>query len=146
MWNYDQQRRLALEEKLLERYHPDFRFYNPTGDTYIQGWIQTNGSNRYKLCVRIDDDFPYSRPELFVVSPKTLWLYGGRGTINALESPSHAFHMLGTNADGCVEICHIRDWDASITLVKVILMGILWCEAYDAHLRTGQDVCDFLNG
>jgi len=145
MWTYDQQRRLALEGKLLERYQPDFQFYDPTGDTYIQGWIQTNGGNRYQLRAQLDDGFPYTEPDLFVVNPKTLWLQGGRGTVNSL-GVSHAFHVLGTGTDGCVQICHIRDWDASITLVKVLLMGILWCEAYDAHLRTGQDICDFLKG
>ena len=146
MWNYDQRRRLALEEKLIDRHFPNFRFYDPTGDTHVKGWVHTNGHSRYELLVQLDSQFPYTRPELYVVHPKTLWLHGGTGTINSLTPPSHAFHFLGTNDDGCIEVCHIRNWDASITLVKVLLMGVLWCEAYDAHLLTGQDVCDFLNG
>ena len=31
-----------------------------------------------------------------------------------------------------------------MTLVGVFLKGILWIEAYEAHLRTGRDLASFL--
>lgn len=144
MWNTEQCERLALEEQLLARYMSGFGFYDRTGNAYVQGWCTTNGGNNYALRLCLPPDFPYDEPKLWVVSPQTLWLHGNRGTVNSLGT-SHAFHVYG-NDSGYVNICHTSDWDASITIVKVLLKGILWCEAYDGHLRTGQDLADFLNG
>ncbi len=145
MWDRSQRERLAVEEKLFDRYAPNFRFYDRTGDTYIEGWANTsNGSSRFKLRLEISTEFPYDEPDLYVVSPRTLCRYGNRGSINDLGT-SHAFHVY-SNGRGWVKICHSSDWEASMTCLKVIIKGHLWLEAYLSHLRTGRDIADFLNG
>ncbi len=145
MWDRSQRERLAVEEKLFDHYAPNFCFYNRTGDTYIEGWANTSdGSSRFKLRLALPPDFPYDEPDLYVVSPSMLWMHGNRGTINDLGT-SHAFHVYDNGCDW-VKICHSADWDASLTCLKVIIKGHLWLEGYLSHLRTGQDIADFLNG
>jgi hypothetical protein len=123
---------------------PGFRFHDKTGDTYIEGWVTLNGTwIRNRLRLDIPPAYPNSQPRLFVTSPVILRKYRGRGKIND-EGISHSFHTLGTGHGGCVEICTVGDWDASITCVKLLIMGVMWLEAYQAHLRTGKDIADFL--
>jgi hypothetical protein len=55
-------------------------------------------------------------------------------------------HTLGPGPSGEVQICHWRDnrWHAGITLDKVLLKGLLWLEAYEQHLTTGQPIDGFV--
>jgi len=140
MRTQEQCRRLAIDEKLVNKYMPGFRFYDKTGDTYVEGSVTPNGtSNGYRLRLDIPPDYPNSQPQLFVTSPVTLWKHRGRGKIND-EGVSHCFHTLGTRHGGCVEICTVRDWDASMTCVKLLIMGVMWLEAYTQHLQTGESI------
>ena len=137
-------RRLAIDEKLVDKYMPDFHFYDKTGNTYVEGWVTPNGTwNSYRLRLDIPPDYPNSQPQLFVTSPVTLWKHGGHETLND-EIASHRFHLLGTGHGGCVQICTVRDWEASLTCVKLLIMGVMWLEAYQAHLHTGKDIAEFL--
>ena len=143
MWNPEQRRRLAFEEKLVARYMPDSRLYDRTGNTYIDGGARTSGgANRYRLRICLPSSFPYGKPGLYVISPHPVWMRRRRRTLNSLGT-SHAFHV-NKNGGGYLNICHTRDWDASMTCVQVLLKGILWLEAYEGHLRTGRDLADFL--
>ena len=136
----EQCRRLAMEEKLLTKYMSGFRFYNKTGDTYVEGRVTPNGSSKcYKLRLDIPPDYPNEMPQLYVTSPVTLWKYGGCDTVND-EGISHSFHTQGSGHGGCVEICTVEDWDASLTSVKLLIMGVMWIEAYTQHLQTGEDI------
>ena len=140
----EQCRRLAGEEKVVGKYFPDFQFHNRLGDPHVDGWVRTSGWRKnYKLKLTIPPDFPYSKPHLYVVSPKTLWKRWHLGTINSVGL-SHGFHTHGTSPEGFVEICHSRNWAASDTCVKVLLRGIMWLEAYEGHLHTGKNIADFL--
>jgi len=141
-WSSEQQRRLAAEKKVIAAKMPHFQFYNPSGNTYVAGLARTNFGKQYHAKVQLTQNYPYEEPELFITSPHTLWMYGG-GTINALGT-THAFHTYDNSSDGCVKICHTLDWDSSKTCLLVILKAHLWLEAYEAHLRTGRDIADFL--
>ena len=136
----EQCKRLVVDEKLVDKYMPGFLFRDKMGDTYVEGSVTPNGtSNSYRLRLDIPSDYPNSQPRLFVTSPVTLWKHGGRGKIND-EQVSHCFHTFGTGHGGCVEICTVRDWDASMTCVKLLIMGVTWLEAYTLHLKTGEDI------
>ena len=145
MWSRAQQLRLALERQILARELPQFYFYNMTGNTYVTGWQGTSsGYCNYLLNLDLGPGYPDVMPRLYVDSPKTLWTYQNRGTINSMGL-SHDFHVLGTDSAGCVEICHTKGelWDPTMTCVAVMMKGIVWLEAYDAHLCTGRPICDF---
>lgn len=135
-------RRLDLEEALLRKYMPHFHLYR-SGAAYIGGWAKpTAGASSYQLRLELPRDFPFDKPDLFVVSPRTLPMYRHSGTINSLGT-SHDYHV-HANGAGCVKICHTRSWDASITCLKILLKAHCWCAAYEQHLRTGLPIKDFL--
>jgi hypothetical protein len=43
-----------------------------------------------------------------------------------------------------VRICHYRDWDPNKTLYLVLMKARLWVEAYEAHLRHGNPIDNYL--
>jgi hypothetical protein len=140
-WSLEQQRRLAFEKKLIEREMGNFRFYNPTGNTYIEGWAKSNSGCRYKGRIELPPGYPYCEPDLYIVSPRTLFCHGS-GTINEVGT-THRFHTIA-NGRGYVQICHTGAWDSSKTCWLVLLKLYCWIEAYEAHLKTGQDIADYL--
>jgi len=145
MWSRAQQYRLAVEQQILAHELAQFTFHNLTGDTYVSGWQGTAGGDRdYLLKLVLGPGYPDRMPSLYVVSPITLRTYRNRSTINAMGL-SHRFHVLGTGLGGCVEICHTKPelWDAAMTCTAVLMKGIVWLEAYEAHRRTGRDLCEF---
>ena len=143
MWDTEQRQRLAYEEQLIKHYMPHLRVYDRSGDTYIAGRTTTSGQHHeYKLRILLPSDYPYEEPDLLV--DHTLWLKDRSQTINSMGI-SHNYHVLGSDESDSVRICHTEDWNASLTCLKVALKGILWLEAYEAHLRTGQPIADFLN-
>lgn len=124
----EQCERLAFEEALVSLKFPGFRFHNKSGDTYVEGRVNDNSGRQYELRIDIPYDFPYSAPAMYVMSPQTLWKYGRSGTLNS-EGVTHDFHTRSTGHGGRVQICHVANWHASISIVKLLLMGALWVEA-----------------
>ncbi len=132
--------RAWLELHLVAECFRDFMFHDDDRGLYVTGWVSPNGSvTSYQLRLDIPPHFPHQKPSLFVTSPVTLWKQGGRERIND-EGYSHGFHVLGTGHGGCCKICHLDNWDASVPLIQVLWMGILWLEAYAMHLRCGDDI------
>jgi len=145
MRSFEQCQRLAFEQAVLRREMPQVRFYNYSQDTYVEGAFAVAGDWReYVLRVDLDDGFPDSMPSLYVASPHTLFRHDG-GTINDLGC-SHAFHTRPNGPGGCVQICHCsaQNWGASRTLVQVLIKGVLWLSAYQAHLETGRSLSEFM--
>jgi hypothetical protein len=145
MWSMAQRYRLALERSILAKEMPQFQFYNMNGDTYVAGWAKTSGGcQSYKLTLVLGPMYPDVMPELYIISPDTLWKYCHLGTVNA-EGVSHAFHTLSNGPGGQVQICHFKPdlWDSSKTVLAVLIKGLVWLEAYEAHLRTGKNLADF---
>ena len=141
-WDPEQCRRLAFEANILRRYMPHFGVCDPKGDTYIAGRPRTNGGREYETRLCLPPGYPHQSPNLYIVHPRTLRMHGG-GTINSLGT-SGAFHTLSNGPDGCVTICHTSNWDASLTWVKVLHKLLLWLEAYELHLKTGDEIVKYL--
>jgi hypothetical protein len=143
MWTESQQRRLAVEKAILEKEMPQFEFHDPTGDTYVEGDVKTSSGNEFTLRCVLGRSYPDRSVSLYVASPRSLPKYGG-GTVNA-EEKSHKFHTGVNGPGGCVQICHFKAecWDSTITLVAVLIKGVLWCESYCMHLKTGRPISDY---
>jgi len=136
--------RLTFEREILAQELPQFCFYDINGNAYISGWQSTAARyTNYQLKLVMGYDFPDMMPELFITSPGILYQYDGYSTVNG-EGLSHEFHTLDNGPGGCVQICHTKPelWSPSQTCVFVLMKGIVWLEAYDAHLRTGR-LCDY---
>lgn len=116
-----------------------FRFYDmDTDKPYVKIAALTNSKNLYTL--RIDlDEFPESIPKVFIT--KMLKSKQGKN----LDSPSHNMHTLQSE-HGYTRICHYGNssWTPNVALNKIYLKCRVWLEAYEAHLQTGDDICDYL--
>jgi hypothetical protein len=79
---------------------------------------------------------------MIVLDPHPLTGFGG---VNLNSSaPSGSMHILSPR-DGCVKICHYKDWLPNLTLYLVVLKGRLWLEALEGHKRTGRPLDYFLS-
>jgi len=145
MWDRSQQCRLAAERAVLTKELPQFRFHDPTGDTYVSGPVplRSAGLTLTLKCV-LGSGFPEVMPSLYVTSPVTLWKYRRRGSVNS-EGLSHSFHTLDNGPGGVVQICHFKSsqWHSGRSLVGVFMKALWWCRSYEEHLRTGKLLCDY---
>jgi len=141
-WSREQQIRLAWEENLLRAEMPHFQFNNRAtfGNTTVNGSYTSTANNSYSLAVWLKAGFPHQAPGLYVTSPMPLYGHNGR----AIQSygTSHFMHVWESDWNTYVKICHWRDdnWSASYTIVSVIMKGLLWLEALEAHRRTGRKI------
>ncbi len=116
-----------------------FKFCDMDSDLpYLKMVAITNSKRMYTLRVDLDQ-FPESIPKVFVT--KMLQSKSGQD----LDRPSHAMHTLASE-HGYTRICHYgnNSWNCDVALNKVYLKCRIWLEAYEAHLQTGDDICDYL--
>jgi hypothetical protein len=136
-----------MEQSIVSHEMPQFRLYDLGDDVYFEGWQATSTRlNTYLLKLVLPTWYPDDMPSLYVAYPLVLYKHGYHGSIN-LEGLSHAFHTKANGPGGCTQICHSAqsDWDASKTCVGILMKGILWLEAYEAHLLSGRDIAAIIN-
>lgn len=116
-----------------------FRFCDMDSDMpYLKLVAITNSKTMYTIRVDLDQ-FPESIPKVFVT--KMLKSKSGK----ELDSPSHEMHTLSSE-HGYTRICHYGNssWAPDVALNKVYLKVRVWLEAYEAHLKTGKNLCEYL--
>ena len=142
-WSASQRRRLGFEKELLEKYFRSrVSWINPTGDTRVEVRVTCTNDKQYTLRVYLPSDYPNSCPQMVVSSPSSCLR---RKNGSSLSGVSGADHVLGSK-DGCTQICHYNSglWRDDNTLYQVIMKGLIWLEAYEAHLRTGESLRRYL--
>jgi hypothetical protein len=114
-----------------------------TGHAYIDLGLRTNANRTYRLKILLGD-FPYSKPEVYVVYPKNLRDYNGY--LLSDIGVSAEMHLLQPDEDDNIQLCHYSDkvWHSNVTLYKVALKCLVWLNAYDGHLRTGEPLDYYL--
>jgi len=147
MWTAEQRQRLSLEHAILQQegFSQFSVYWDRTTDTYYaSGVTMSNSGCRYGLHIHIPSGFPYERPPMYLTKPFPLLMSDGR-LVSSL-GVSHGMHTLAPSSNGFVQICHWRDdrWHSSILLQKVFLKALLWIEAYELHLASGQPIADFV--
>ncbi len=140
--------RIRLENAILvQDGFAQFRvyWYQQTGAYFLFGEHKTNSQRLYKLYSQIPSAYPYEHPKIYVSDPNPLWGYMNSRTINSY-GVSHQMHTMGNGPNNEVQICHWRSdrWHSGITLNRVVIKVILWLEAYEQHLSTGQPISDFV--
>lgn len=133
--------RYHAEVAALKLSLPDnmFKFFDmDTDNPYLKMVAITNSKNMYTIRVDLDQ-FPESIPKVFVT--KMLKSKSGQD----LNSPSHEMHTLSSE-HGYTRICHYGNssWRPDVALNKVYLKCRVWLEAYEAHLKTGKNLCEYL--
>ncbi len=138
-WSESQRYRLAIEKKILEEHLPGFSFFNPTDNTYVSGRFESNSKKSYEVRIVIPSGFPDECPKAYITHPNPLWGYNQSKTIKSYET-SHEMHTLTSHPNGWVQVCHFKQsrWNASHTIVKVLIKVRIWIEAYEGHLSTGK--------
>ncbi len=135
--------RFSFEKIIMGRYFPQFWFNQIGNSCYFQGWHTTStGGNVYQIKIEMSAWYPDQMPSMYLTFPLILRKFGG----GLVDESSHAFHTRSYGPGGCAQICHFDPsrWDASKTCVGVATKGVLWCEAYDAHLATGMTIAAIL--
>ena len=119
-----------------------FRFLNVgTLSEHMIFAMRTNSGKVYTLRIDIPNDYPNSKPEVYITNPKGLITKSGESML----ATNASMHTL-TGKDGCVRICHFGDisWGPRQSLAKVITKCRLWIEVYEAHLQTGEPIGNIL--
>jgi len=142
------QERLSLENQILQHDGlSQFQVYqsNDGYSFFLWGTYRTNSANSYEIWSPIPSGYPSSRPPVYVRKPNPLWGYSYDMSINAY-GVSHNMHTLSNGPNGEVQICHWRDerWHSGITLNKVMIKVVLWLEAYEQHLSSGDPITNFV--
>ena len=141
-WSETQRQRLAAEKESFRRELPDFIWYDlaEAQSTSIRGTYTTSAGSTYSLYVHIGSGYPLTLPSLYITSPNPLYGYGSK-TVQSYGT-SHAMHVWQSDWNGNVKICHCKTeyWSQSDTLIEVMMKGMLWLEAFEAHKQTGQSI------
>ena len=141
-WSASQQKRLGLEKELLDKYFPNrVKWIDPGSGTKVEVQVTCSNDRQYTLRVYIPEDFPNSCPKM-VVKSAMLRAYNGV-YLHQYPGDNHT----GYNIDGYSGICHFRPnlWRANNTLYQVFMKGLIWLEAFQSHLRTGQPLSKYLS-
>ena len=140
-WTQAQRQRLAVEKAVLEKYFPGrVKWIDPTGDTKVEVGFNTNNGNGYRLRIYLhkdsNSDFPNSMPDMVVADSSKPMPDWGKRSIT---------HTLGRR-DDFLQICHYHPsrWTDRSSLYEVFMKGRVWLEAYEGHLRTGENMNYFL--
>lgn len=144
-WSLAQRNRLGEEKVILAEYFKDqVTWINQTNssDTRVELQLESNSDTKYTLRLYLDSDFPNACPHMAVVSPAPLTMKSGR----ELPLLDNHFHTLGLTVDGFTKLCHYDpdQWSPENTLYLVFMKGLLWIEAYEGHLATGNNMDFYL--
>ncbi|KAK2563575.1 hypothetical protein P5673_013304 [Acropora cervicornis] len=133
-WTSAQKSRLAYEKELLEKYFGSrVSWINPTGNTRLEVSVTCSNEKKYTLRVYIPSNFPNDCPRMVAIPPQRTWF-------------SYYLRKKDGSIDGYTRICHFKAslWTDNNTLYQVVMKGLIWLEAYEAHLRTGKSMDVFL--
>ena len=143
-WSSQQQARLGLEKDVLDTKLKNVTWINPTlaGNTRVEWRVNTNNGKSYTLRVYLACDFPNSYPILVVSSPSSPLPKNDRSLLDSTSGRDHVYD----EHDGLTQICHFvkGKWTSENTIYQVLMKGRIWLEAYEIHLRTGEDLEKYL--
>jgi len=128
-----------MEQQIIAKQFSAFLWQRQGEGARIEGAILTSAGQSYEVRVLVPAAFPYTHPQVFVVSP-----IQGRGA--SLTGVSHAMHTLTPDLENHPQIClyNDRNWNPALTLHHVLIKAAVWLEAFEQHRRTGRPINDFL--
>jgi len=117
-WQSSNPGRLIQEKQAMNHRFPGFQLYNlQNGLTWI-GYLspKSSGSRSYKIAVVYPNDFPYSEPKVYTLSPK-------------IRSPKHQY----TDGSLCLMYPGDGTWNTNTTAVQIVAMTAAWLFCYEYH-------------
>jgi hypothetical protein len=145
MANPERSERIAFERKLLSRFFPGARLCEEPHGTYLEYRTGSNGyRHNYHVKGELSANYPYERPDLFLVSPRRLSLLDGSGLIGDPDT-LHDFHCGFRESDGRLKICYTDDWDASMNTAFVLLRAMIWIAGLDNYYTRGETIAEYID-
>ena len=140
--------RLNLENQILKRDGMSqylIKYYSQGNFHFIYGDYISSSKINYTIWCKLPINYPDTCPSVYIHRPNPLIAHGGI-QVNSY-GVSHEMHTLEPSSDGEVQICHWRQsrWHSGITFNKVMLKVMLWVEAFEQHLSTGQTINSFVS-
>jgi len=139
--------RLQVEKKIISKELPQFEYFQTLNENCFRGTYKTSArGNCYELKIVLEPNYPDEIPQMYVSSPKTLWMHGKKMISLNSKGISHKYHTNSNSLEGYVQICHYSSdtWHAAKTCTAVAVKGLLWCEAFDIHLTTGLTIAQII--
>ena len=142
-WTVEQQNRLNKEWEIMQTYFPGFQFKYYRTNLCLEGWMNTNQGNQYKLRLYIPSDLPNVVPEVIIISPNPVTDYYGKSLFD--YGYSSTMHLLSPK-DGYPKICTYKatHWNPNRTFYNVLIKVRIWLEALDGHRSTGNHLDFYL--
>jgi hypothetical protein len=141
----EQSERIAFEEQIVPIYFPGAQFRDSPTGTNVDFRTGRNG-RRYDYLPRVELSlkYPHEEPGLFIQSPRILPMFQGDGVLNYRKT-SHTWHIHENKNDDRVKVCYTWGWDASMNCVLVLLRAVIWIDAYENHLNTGETIAEYID-
>ncbi len=137
--------RQVMEANILEKYFPRRYAFVGLGssDAYVDLGLKSNAGNVYRFKILLNS-FPHNVPRVYITYPDDLKTYDGRSLVSL--GASHTMHLLSPMGN-MPQVCHFKSehWHAQRTIYNVALKLRVWMEAYESHLRTGNNLDYFVS-
>jgi len=138
--------RLKQENAILSRFFPGrFNFIAQNGVVkYLDLGMRTKSGKVYRSKMVLKN-FPYSQPEVYIVYPNPI--YDKSGNMLSDIGVSAGMHLLTPDDENNIQLCHYvsGNWNPNVTLYKVAIKALIWLEAYEGHLKTGNPIDHYLS-
>ena len=115
---------MVVEQEKLQLFFPQFRFLrkkNQKKVSAVAGKLKTNNDKTYDLRIKIDDDYPYSLPDI---------------TLPKASLDGDCPHKYSGN-----RICVMRSehWTSTYSLAFLVAKGAIWLNKYEVWLEGGKE-------
>ncbi len=122
--------RLQHEGKVLMEQFPHIGIYRHGPSLYLEGPVLSMSKNMYLLRVVYPNDYPYSKPEVYVRDEDVVKFCMGKG--------SHDFHHYENDPIHGMRLCVMgatdnvnKGWTPKQSGVTLLEYGIMWIHGYE---------------
>lgn len=138
-------KRFKIENEILNKFFPNsFQFFDMGGkSSYLEVKLKSNSKQQYTIKVTVAEDYPNRMPKIYITQPEDLKDFRGRKLVDM--GAVHKLHLLHPKGN-FPQLCHFKpaNWNANVSLYKVVLKARIWIEAFEAHKRTGKTLDHFV--
>lgn len=134
--------RKQFELAILNQFFKNrYAFMTEGRNEWFEVGLKSNQGNVYKITISIPLNYPYELPETAITFPTELRGFK-RSKIKSFCHEMHTLSCLKSSLGLC--LFHPSQWHPNQSIYKVIVKTKLWIEAYENHVKTGQNINTYL--
>ena len=132
---FDNEKRLLLEYKSIEKWFPQFEFGEEYGKIILEGPLHSNKGNYYQIKLKYPNNFPLLQPEPYF---KGMEIEGNwYDTLPWFGRPSQ--HMYTSEKICWNDQNRTHSWDSSKSTGAVVIAAVaLWIFSYERYVLDGD--------